>query len=101
VAGARRGLASCSLVLGRRALDASHPDQAESWFRLAIQYSDRDDFTRAATLGLGDILVVRGDYAGAALRFQEVISGGQPTDSLTGLATDRLNRIARAGTHEA
>jgi tetratricopeptide (TPR) repeat protein len=97
VAPAERELARCALNLGQRALDEGQPQQAEEWFRRAAGYGGSDPLTRAAYIGLGDVLFARGDYAGAAGAYQQAMVGADPGDSLAAIAAEKLNLLANAG----
>lgn len=94
---AGRELARCALNLGRKALDEGQPQQAEEWFRRAAEYGGSDPLTRAAYIGLGDVLFARGDYSGAAGAYQQAMAGAEPGDSLAAIAAERLNSLANAG----
>ena len=93
VAPARRALERCALQLGREALGAGQPDQAEQWFRMAAAGAEEDQVHRAAYIGLGDALVARGDLVAAAEAFQRSLSGAEAGDSLAQVAADRLNAL--------
>jgi tetratricopeptide (TPR) repeat protein len=88
---------ACGLLAGRRALDEGQPSLAESWFRKAIAAGGDDAGTRAAYIGLGDVLFAQGDYVGAAEAYLRALEGLSPGDSLHTVASERLNAIANAG----
>jgi tetratricopeptide (TPR) repeat protein len=96
---AARSLDRCALMLGRQALDAGQPEQAEEWFREAASGADeKDPVARAAYIGLGDVLFARGALAEAAEAYQRALTGAEPGDSLGQVAAQKLNLVANAGT---
>lgn len=95
---AERDLTRCALELGQRRLDAGHPQQAEEWFRRAATYGQQGALGRAAYIGIGDVLLARGDFVGAAEAYQQAMIGAEPGDSLARIAAERLNLVGNAGT---
>jgi tetratricopeptide (TPR) repeat protein len=95
---ASRGAASCALREGRAHLDASRHDAAELWFRRAITLAEGTPIGRAAYLGLGDVLRLRGDLMGAVNAWERVLADAAPGDSLAEGARARINAIADPGT---
>jgi tetratricopeptide (TPR) repeat protein len=93
---ARRELARCALALGERALDRGRPQAAEEWFERAAQGAGSGRSERAAYVGLGDVRLAQGDFAGAAEAYQRAIEGSAPGDSIARIAAERLNMIGRA-----
>ncbi len=98
VAAAGTSLSRCALSLGRGALDAGQPLVAEEWFRKAVFDGSRGDYSRAAYIGLGDVMFARGNYTDAADAYYEAAVGAPPGDSLASTAWERLNALADAGT---
>ena len=94
---AQRGLVSCALSLGHRALDSGQAERAEEWFRRAAVGDEGDPLVRAAYIGIGDVLFARGAFAEAAEAYQRAISGAAPGDSLALIAAEKLNQVANAG----
>jgi tetratricopeptide (TPR) repeat protein len=98
VAAAAGNAASCALRLGRGALDGDRADEAEQWFRRAVAQAGDAPAGRAAYVGLGDVMVARGDLVAAAEAYQRALTGAAAGDSIAALARERLNRIGSAGT---
>lgn len=94
---AREGEVVCALELGRRALEAGRPAEAEQWFRRAGAAGGDLAAGRAAYIGLGDVLFAQGDFVGAAEAYLRALEGLAPGDSLYAVASERLNAIANAG----
>jgi len=94
---AQRRLTSCSLSLGRRALDSGQAERAEEWFRRAAAGDERDAFARAAYIGIGDVLFARGAFAEAAEAYQRALGDAVPGESLAQIAAEKLNQVANAG----
>ncbi len=92
---AEAGLVDCFFRLGT-ALLPSAPDSAESWFRNAAGLDPTTPLGRAAMIGLGDARARQGDLVGAALAYQTVLSSGDRTDSLSGVAGAKLNALVSA-----
>jgi len=91
------GLAQCALQLGQEALTVQKPDQAASWFGEALAQDSTSVTGRRALLGLGDARLAEGDLLGAAIAYQRAIAAeGQPDDSTSQLARERLNRLGAA-----
>lgn len=95
---AGRQAASCALTLGRKALGANHPAEAEQWFRQAVTQEGESAVGRAAYVGLGDVRFAQGDFAGAAEAYQRAMVGAPAGDSIAALAAQKLNQVANAGT---
>ncbi len=99
VAGAARdGATHCALALGRRALDAGQPSEAETWFERAAAGGGDTRAGRAAYLGLGDVRFAHGDYVGAAEAYVQATADGTAQDSIARVAVERLNLLGRAET---
>lgn len=98
LAGAQRAGASCALQLGRQALAAGQPSQAETWFRQAATDAESTPEGRAAYVGLGDVMFAQGDFQGAAEAYQRAMLNAPPGDSIAAIAADHLNRLAQPGT---
>lgn len=98
VPGATQSALSCAVRLGRTELQAGRLERAEDWFRRAVAHGDETPLGRSAYLGLGDVMLARGDLVGAAEAFQRVLADAQSGDSVAAEARERLNRIANAGT---
>lgn len=96
--GAERGSASCALALGRQALNAGQPSQAETWFRRAATDAEDTPEGRAAYVGLGDVMFAQGEFQGAAEAYQRAMLNAPPGDSIAAIAADHLNRLAQPGT---
>ncbi len=97
---AREGLALCALMQGHAALEAGRSEVAEDWYRRATAPGGGPDVARAAFLGLGDIRLARGDVGGAVESYQMVLQGGNPGDSLSVRAQQRMNALGRADSPE-
>jgi tetratricopeptide (TPR) repeat protein len=95
---ATAGAALCALTVAHAHLDAGRNDPAEAWFRRAITLGDDTPAGRAAYLGLGDVLRVRGDLFAAVTAWERVIASGAPGDSLAEQARTRLNALGNPGT---
>ena len=74
------------------------PAVAEDWFRRAALEAGDSPLGRAAYLGLGDVMLARSDYAGAAEAFQRALLNAPPGDSVADVARQRLSTISNAGT---
>jgi len=98
VEAAKRGAASCALALGRRALEAGEPRNAEAWFQRAVGHAGDTDLGRAAYIGLGDVMFARGAFGEAVEAYQRAMFGASVGDSLAAVARERLNMISDAGT---
>ena len=83
---ARDGLAACGLELGVEALAARDRFAAERWFAIAIRADSTGPAGRRALLEVGDLRRGQGDFLGAAMAYQSV---------LTVTANDSLGRAAR------
>jgi tetratricopeptide (TPR) repeat protein len=95
VDGAREGLSLCALMQGHTLLDQGKPGDAESWFRRATAPGASLDVTRSAYLGLGDVRLAQGDVAGALENYQQAMAGGNPGDSITIRAQQKLNALGK------
>jgi tetratricopeptide (TPR) repeat protein len=96
---AAQAMGHCGLALGRQALEAGQPDQAEELFRrVAAGGGERDPSVRAAYIGIGDVLFARHAFAEAAEAYQRAMAGAEPGDSLAQIAGEKLNLLANAGT---
>ena len=98
VAAAEQGLLQCAVGLGRAAMEQGTPAVAEDWFRRAALEAGDSPLGRAAFLGLGDVMLARGDYAGAAEAYQRALLNAPPGDSAAEVARQRLGAISNAGT---
>jgi tetratricopeptide (TPR) repeat protein len=96
VDGAREGLSLCALFAGQALLDQGKPADAESWFKRATAPGASLDVTRSAYLGLGDVRLARGDVASALESYQQAMVGGNPGDSITIRAQQKLNALGKA-----
>jgi tetratricopeptide (TPR) repeat protein len=94
--GAREGLSLCALFEGRALLDRGRPGDAESWFKRATSPGASLDVTRTAYLGLGDVRLAQGDVAGALESYQQAMTGGNPGDSITVRAQQKINALGKA-----
>jgi tetratricopeptide (TPR) repeat protein len=91
------GLATCALSLGLAALGGGRADDAVGWFIQAVRIDSTTWTGRRALIGLGDARVGQGDIFGAAIAFQSVLDGRTGvTDSLAGMAADRLRALGAA-----
>ena len=52
--------------------------------------------TRTAYLGLGDVRLAQGDVAGALESYQQAMTGGNPGDSITIRAQQKMNGLGKA-----
>lgn len=101
VEGAREGLSLCALIQGQALLDRGQPAEAENWFRRATAPGASQDVERAAFLGLGDVRLARGDVPGALDSYQQALAGGNPGDSITVRAQQKINALGKADGAEA
>jgi len=95
---AQQGTVQCELQQGRQAIDRGQPQEAEGWFRRAVADGADTPPVRSAYLGLGDIMLARGDYPGAADAFLRATQGAPPGDSVAEQARQRLGNLSNAGT---
>jgi tetratricopeptide (TPR) repeat protein len=96
VDGAREGLSLCALFAGQTLLDQGKPGEAESWFRRATAPGASLEVMRSAYLGLGDVRLAQGDVASALESYQEAMAGGNPGDSITIRAQQKMNALGKA-----
>jgi tetratricopeptide (TPR) repeat protein len=96
VEGAREGLSLCALIQGQTLLERGQPAEAENWFRRATAPGASTDVARAAFLGLGDVRLAQGDVPGALDAYQQAIAGGNPGDSITVRAQQKINALGKA-----
>jgi len=96
VDGAREGLSLCALFEGQALLDQGKPGDAEGWFKRATAPGASLDVTRTAYLGLGDVRLARGDVASALESYQQAMAGGNPGDSITLRAQQKINALGKA-----
>jgi tetratricopeptide (TPR) repeat protein len=96
VDGAREGLSMCALFEGQALLDQGKPGDAESWFKRATAPGASLDVTRTAYLGLGDVRLAQGDVASALESYQQAMAGGNPGDSITIRAQQKMNALGKA-----
>jgi tetratricopeptide (TPR) repeat protein len=94
--GAREGVSLCALLEGQALLDRGKPADAESWFRRATAPGASLEVMRTAYLGLGDVRLAQGDAAGALESYQQAMAGGNPGDSITIRAQQKLNALGKA-----
>ena len=92
---ARSGIATCGLALGEAAINANDPFTADRWLTLAVGADSTSADGRRARLGLGDLRRAQGDFLGAAMAYQAVLSISS-TDSLGHLARARLDVLGAA-----
>jgi tetratricopeptide (TPR) repeat protein len=90
---ALNGLTVCSLRLGVAALAAGRPDAAEHWFGVVSSMDSASWIGRRALLGLGDARRARGDTVAAIAAFRAAIALGDLKDSLSQLASGRLDSL--------
>jgi tetratricopeptide (TPR) repeat protein len=90
---ARESLVSCTLHLGRAALDAGQPTAARTWFELAASRAGESTSGRIAYLGLGDVRFALGDALGAIEAYEQARAGLVPGDSVYQLVVERLDLI--------
>lgn len=95
VDGAREGLSLCALIQGQTLLAGGKPADAESWFRRATAPGASLDVTRTAYLGLGDVRLAQGDLPGALESYQQAMVGGNPGDSITVRAQQKINALGK------
>jgi hypothetical protein len=98
VRASQQGLVNCVLLLGRQAIDSGQPQQAEEWFRRAVSDGGDTPLSRAAYLGLGDVMLAKGDFAGAADAYLRAMQGAAPGDSVAERAREKLGNLSNAGT---
>lgn len=94
--GAREGLGWCALIEGQTLLTQGKPAEAESWFKRATAPGASLEVTRTAYLGLGDVRLAQGDVANALESYQQAMAGGNPGDSITIRAQQKLNALGKA-----
>ena len=94
--GAREGLSLCALREGQALLEQGKPADAESWFKRATAPGASLDVTRTAFLGLGDVRLAQGDVASALESYQQAMAGGNPGDSITVRAQQKINALGKA-----
>jgi len=94
--GAREGLSLCALIEGQALLEKGKPVDAESWFKRATAPGASLDVTRTAYLGLGDVRLAQGDVASALESYQQAMAGGNPGDSITIRAQQKINALGKA-----
>ena len=94
--GAREGLSMCALREGQALLEQGKPADAESWFKRATAPGASLEVTRTAYLGLGDVRLAQGDVASALESYQQAMSGGNPGDSITIRAQQKINALGKA-----
>jgi len=94
--GAREGLALCALQEGQSRLSQGQPAEAAAWFKRATAPGARSDVARAAYLGLGDVQLAQGDIPAALESYQQALVGGNPGDSITVRAQEKINALGRA-----
>ena len=93
---AREGLSLCALVEGQARLEHGKPAEAEGWFKRATTPGAPPDVARAAYLGLGDVRLAQGDVPGALENYQQAVTGGNPGDSITVRAQQKINALGKA-----
>ena len=98
VRSAQQGLVQCELQQGRQALEQGQPQQAEEWLRRAAADGADTPSGRAAYVGLGDVMLARGDYPGAADAYLRATQGAPPGDSIAQQARQKLDNLSNAGT---
>jgi len=94
--GAREGLSLCALLTGQTLLDQGKLADAENWFNRATAPGASLDVTRSAYLGLGDVRLAQGDVTSALENYQQAMAGGNPGDSITIRAQQKLNALGKA-----
>lgn len=94
--GAREGLSLCALIEGQALLDKGKPADAEGWFKRATAPGASLEVTRAAYLGLGDVRLAQGDVTNALESYQQAMAGGNPGDSITIRAQQKINALGKA-----
>jgi tetratricopeptide (TPR) repeat protein len=90
------GYATCALRLGIEALDSGQVIPADRWFARASRGDPTGWTGRRALVGLGDARLKQGDPIAAAIAWQRAITAGEPNDSLSRLARDRLATLSPA-----
>ena len=93
--GAREGLSMCALIQGEALLAKGKPADAESWFKRATAPGASLEVTRAAYLGLGDVRLSQGDIPSALESYQQAMVGGNPGDSITVRAQQKINALGK------
>jgi len=93
---AREGLSLCALLEGQARLEHGKPAEAEGWFKRATAPGAPTEVERAAYLGLGDVRLAQGDVPGALESYQQAIAGGNPGDSITVRAQQKINALGKA-----
>jgi tetratricopeptide (TPR) repeat protein len=93
---AAQGAGACALRLGLDALAGEQSEVAERWLEAAISAAPGTPFAWRAAIGLGDARLKQGDAIGAAVAYQSVLSAASVPDSLTKLASDKLNALSAA-----
>jgi tetratricopeptide (TPR) repeat protein len=93
---AREGLSLCALIEGQARLAEGKPAEASAWFKRATAPGAPSDVARAGYLGLGDVQFAQGDIPGALESYQQALVGGNPGDSITVRAQEKINALGRA-----
>lgn len=93
---AAEGLCACAVRLGLDALAAEQAVVAERWFETAVNAAPATPSGWRAAIGLGDARLGQGDVLGAAIAYQGVLSAAGVPDTLTKLATEKLNALGGA-----
>jgi len=84
------------LLEGQALLEGGKPADAENWFKRATAPGAPPDVMRAGYLGLGDVRLAGGDIPGALESYQQAIAGGNPGDSTTIRAQQKINTLGKA-----
>ena len=95
---AEQGFLQCTLSLGREAVDSGRPQDAEEWFRRGMADAGDSPLVRAKYLGLGDVMLAKGDFAGAADAYLRAMQNAAPGDSIAERAREKLANLSNAGT---
>jgi tetratricopeptide (TPR) repeat protein len=93
---AREGLSLCALFEGQARLEGGKPAEAADWFKRATAPGAASDVARAAYLGLGDVQLAQGDLPGALESYQQALAGGNPGDSISVRAQQKINALGKA-----
>ena len=93
---AAEGVGVCALRLGLDALSAEQSEAAEGWFETVRRSVPATPLAWRAAIGMGDARLKQGDVLGAAVAYQSVLSAAAVPDSLSKLASDKLNSLTSA-----
>lgn len=98
---ASQGFGLCGIQLGQQALTLQKPEVAAQWFGRVVAADSLSEAGRRGLVGLGDARVALGDILGASFAFQDALRRSDPPDSISVMATQRLNALGAAATADS